>query len=145
MATWSDIYQWCNANRSLAVSGSPGGASFSVQFRSTGKEPSAHVLHMRLGGVYCVSIQAPLFHSALAGIPMNSEALNQVSLSSDAPDSPWAAPYGLTLMSAGAPVLSMNTALPLAELPRSQFDFALSQMLRSTSALYQVLGIDPNR
>ncbi len=125
--------------------GQPGRASFSVHFRSPGKEPSAFVLHMRLGGIHCVSIRVPLFFSVPVGIPMNLEALNQVSLSSDAPDSPWAAPYGLTLMTVGAPVLSMNTALPLAELPRSQFDFALSQMLRSTSALYQVLGIDPNR
>lgn len=128
----------------MAVEGGPSGGGLSVHYESLGQAPSAVIVHWNLSGVDLVSIRAPLFHSLPAGIPMNLEALNRVSLAGDRPDSPWVAPYGLSLMGSDLPVLQMNTALPLAELPRSQFNFALSQVLLSTFALYQILGIDPN-
>lgn len=145
MATFSELRQWCSSNRTLAVT-SGSDAVFFVSFRSTGEHPTAVVARMKLSGVDCVSIRVPLFFSAPVDIPSHLAALYEVSLSGDDHNSPWAAPYGLSLAGGpSVPGMSMGTSLPLAELPRSQFDFALSQILRSSYALYRTLGIDPNR
>lgn len=145
MATLSELKQWCSSNRTLAVTGGSD-AAFFVNLKSTGEHPTAVVARMKLCGVDCVTIRVPLFFSVPVDIPSHMAALNMVSLSGDDPNSPWAAPYGLSLAGGpNVPGLSMNTSLPLAELPRSQFDFALSQILGSSHALYRTLGIDPNR
>ena len=143
MATWSDIYKWCDSNRSLTVDGGPGGAGFGVHANwANGRAQSALVVHMDLGGFDCVSIRS-IFLS-MEGVDLSTYfmALRQVSID---PSNTWAAPYGFAFESDEYPVLSMNTALPLAELPRSQFEFALFQILGTGDAVEQILGIDLNR
>ena len=84
------------------------------------------MLHQKLSGVDCVSIRVPLIFSVPVDIPSHLAALYEVWLSGDDNSSPWAAPYGLSLAGGpNVPGMSMGTSLPLAELPRSQFDFAL--------------------
>lgn len=143
VATWSDIYHWCTSNASFAVEGDSSGSGLGVRAHwANGRAQNAVVLHMVLGGVDCVSIRSMFL--PVEGIDLSTYflALRQVSLD---PNSPWAAPYGFALESDNYPVLGLKTALPLAGLTRSQFEFALVQVLGTSDAVEQTLGIDLNR
>ncbi len=143
MATWHEIHQWCASNPSLAVEGDANGAGFGVHAAwNNGRAQNALVLHMVLGGVDCVSIRSMFLPVEGVDLITYFLALRQVSALDNGP---WGAPYGLALETSEYPVLSMKTALPLAELPRSQFDFALFQVLGSSDAVEQALGMDLNR
>ncbi len=140
MATWTDVYQWCQSNRAFTVGGLDG-PIFEVRASFDGDDGvqttrTAMVLHTGAVGLELVMIQCWI------GPVLDQSAYERYLLTlsgiwSD-PDVGWAAPYGLASMPG---IMDMRTSFPLAELPRSQFDFALVQILGSSDVLLRRLGV----
>ena len=136
MATWQEVNQWCRSSKNLKVDGSGEGAGFSVSVAwNDGRAQNTLIIRMQFSGVDCVAIRSMFM--PVTNVESFLGALNHVAENSDLGQ-----PYGM-ILSGGT--IWLATALPLQDLHRSQFEFALSQILAGGDSVEQVLGMDLNR